>query len=120
MKRIIYIATPINARTEATFELKLAAAKKRIGKLSEACRKVFPDCRVTSTFDINPEGIYTEEEAMGRCITLVLQSTTVLLDRGWEKSKGCTLESHAAVVYHKETITVDMLEEIINYVESQR
>ena len=120
MRRIFYIATPINARAEATFKEKLAAARKRIEKLSADIRKVFPDCKVTSTFDINPDGVYTEEEAMGHCITLVLESTTVLLDRGWEKSKGCTLENHAAVVYHKETLTVDMLEEIINYVESQR
>ena len=101
----LYIATPINARTERTLAEKKQAAKHRINFLKEI---ISEDMRfrnfteIVSTFDISTIGsMTTEEQALGMCVTAVLESDGIYLDHGWTGSKGCNLEYRAAKLYGK-------------------
>lgn len=101
----LYIATPINARQEQTFREKYLAAKHRVAKLIETMRND-PQFRnsydyVTSTFNINALGEVSETEAIGRCISTVLECDAIYLDQGWKSSKGCNIEYQAAKIYGK-------------------
>lgn len=101
----LYIATPINARTENTLAEKKKAARHRINFLKEI---IWEDERfedydeLVCTFDIKDivEGT-TEEEALGKCVTEVLKSDAIYLDHGWNVSKGCNLEYRTAKIYGK-------------------
>ena len=70
----IYISTPINARSEATFEEKYEAARKRVEDIAAWLKKQQPDAETVSTFDgrPKPDGS-TEAEAIGRCVQQVLE-----------------------------------------------
>ena len=101
----LYIATPINSRTEKTLEEKKRAAKHRINLLKEV---ISNDARfrqynqLVSTFDIKQIiSTTTEEVALGHCVTAVLQSDAIYLDHGWNASKGCNLEYRTAKIYGK-------------------
>ena len=101
----LYIATPINSRTEKTLEEKKRAAKHRINLLKEI---ISSDMRfskydkLVSTFDIKQIiSTTTEEVALGHCVTAVLQSDAIYLDHGWNASNGCNLEYRAAKIYGK-------------------
>ena len=101
----LYIATPINARTEETLAEKKLAAKHRINLLKEI---ISQDTRfrcyteLVSTFDISTIGsMTTEEQALGMCVTAVLESDAIYLDHGWNGSNGCNLEYRAAKIYGK-------------------
>ncbi len=98
----IYIATPINARKEKTFEEKRKAAAERAEYLKSQLQKDYPKAHIVTPFDIIPltEQV-TEPEALGRCVKTVLQSDILYLDKGWRHSQGCRLEHHTAKVYHK-------------------
>ncbi len=101
----IYIATPINARSEGTFEEKRKAAKRRADMLRAWLKDEYPEEKIITPFDVVPltEQV-TEPEAMARCIKAVLQSDAILLDRGWTASNGCNLEYRAAKIYDKRII----------------
>lgn len=108
----IYIATPINARQEKTFREKYLAAKHRVGFLKEVIRsdERFPrDIELISSFDINPLGAHTESQAMGRCVTEVMESDAIYLDHGWQSSNGCNLEYRTAKIYNKKIYEHDNL-----------
>lgn len=108
----IYIATPINARQEKTFMEKYLAAKHRVEFLKEIIRsdERFPrDIELISSFDINPLGAYAESQAMGRCVTEVIESDAIYLDHAWQSSKGCNLEYRTAKIYDKEIFEHDKL-----------
>lgn len=101
----LYIATPINSRTEKTMEDKKRAAKHRVNLLKEL---ISSDMRfrqydqLVSTFDIKQIiSTTTEEVALGHCVTAVLQSDAIYLDHGWNGSNGCNLEYRAAKIYGK-------------------
>lgn len=101
----LYIATPINSRTERTFAEKKLAAKHRINLLKEI---ISEDERfqkydeLVCTFDISTIGSMTsEEQALGMCVTAVLESDAIYLDHGWNGSNGCNLEYRAAKIYGK-------------------
>ena len=106
----LYISTPINARREKTFREKYEAAERRCGLLKG---KMLADTRfrqygeIVTTFDFNPLGMFTEEEAMGRCVAAVMQCDAVFLDHGWERSRGCILEYCSARIYGKTVIKHD-------------
>lgn len=108
----LYIATPINARKGNDLKEKLLEAKHRINLLKEILGddKRFKDYRFISTFDLNDIGELTEAEAMGRCIQLVLTSDAILLDHGWNASKGCNLEYRAAKIYGLQIFELDKLD----------
>lgn len=98
----IYISTPINARKEATFAEKLQAAKQRVEYLKKVIqndkRYAAYNCIVHTNFD---GGTKSEAVAMGICIRSVLSCDAIYMDSGWQSSKGCTLEYHAAKIYGK-------------------
>lgn len=100
----LYIATPINSRKEKRLEDKYLAAKHRVNMLKEvleADEQFAQYDTIESTFDINPLGAHTEEQALGRCVIAVLESDAIYLDHGWQGSKGCNLEYRAAKIYRK-------------------
>jgi len=98
----LYISTPINARSEATFQEKYEAARKRVEEIKEQLPSIYQECYdIVSSFDLNPLGTYTEEQAMGRCIQAVMESDAILLDDGWTLSQGCCLEFRTAEIYNK-------------------
>ena len=108
----LYIATPINARNEKTFKEKYLAAKHRVNMLKEILQydERFPSgMEMVSSFDINPIGAYAESQAMGRCVTEVLESDAIYLDHGWQSSNGCNLEYRTAKIYDKEIYEHDKL-----------
>ena len=96
----IYIATPVNARREPTLDEKRKAACRRASMLKAWLKDEYPDAEVFTPFDVCPLDVSMEEpEVIGRCITLLLQCDTIVLDRGWTGSDGCNLEYRAAKIY---------------------
>ena len=103
----LYISTPINARSEATFQEKYEAARTRVEEMKEQLPSIYQECYdIVSSFDLNPLGTYTEAEAMGRCIQAVMESDAILLDDGWTLSQGCCLEFRTAEIYNKIIYTI--------------
>ena len=106
----LYIATPINARRERSFKEKYLTAKHHCEMLKE---NIHFDPRfdqygeIVTTFDINPMGKYSEEEALGRCVSAVLGCDAIYLDHGWQGSRGCNLEYRTAKIYNKTIIEHD-------------
>lgn len=109
----LYIATPVNARPERTFKEKYIAAKHRVAVLIELIREdpQFGGSYdyVTSTFNVNALGEVSETEALGRCVSTVLECDAIYLDHGWQSSKGCNLEYRAAKIYGKTIYEHDKL-----------
>ena len=99
---ILYIATPINARKEATMKEKLRAAKHRVELLKEILRE---DERfknyafLRSTFELPEQD--QEDVALAQCVREVLRADAIYLNHGWQGSKGCNLEYRAAKIYGK-------------------
>lgn len=125
MKRI-YLATPVNARKEKTMRHKMKAAHQRKIEMENYLRKVFPDALFYSSFDI-PEVfnfiineydklLICEPEIMGKCIEMVMLCDMIILDDGWENSKGCTVERFVAMQYgkHVRTFNSFVLKEKLN------
>ena len=106
----IYIATPVNARKEATLEEKRKAAYKRVDKLRILARRNYPHSEYHSSFEshiapINADaGLLNEAAIMGRCVTEVMECDAILMDWGYENSKGCTIEHTTALTYGKKII----------------
>ena len=103
MKRI-YLATPVNARKEKTMHTKLTAACKRVDEMQFYLAGIFPDAEFTSVFD---SCVIAESEAtiMGWCVETVMSCDMIVLDDGWENSKGCTVERFVAMQYGKQVRT---------------
>ena len=104
----IYIATPVNARKEGTLDEKRKAAWKRVGSLREQARKFYPDAEYHSSFDycIAPLGgrEFPEATIIGLCVAQVMDCDAILMDWGYENSKGCTIEHTTALTYGKKII----------------
>lgn len=103
----IYIATPVNARKEATLEEKRKAAHERVLELAEMLKQKFPSAEFHSSFDwdIAPLGCHCvkdEPQIMGKCVRRVMECDMVFLDEGWKESKGCVVEFYTADTYEKE------------------
>lgn len=106
----IYIATPVNARTESTFEEKRRMAACRCEFLKMIIREDMPEAELLTPFDVCPVDEVIEEcEAMGRCIRHLLTADAVYLDHGWTGSKGCNLEYRAAKIYGKRILEHDKM-----------
>ena len=97
----VYISTPINGRTEPTIKQRYDAAEARCKYIIETLshRDEFKDAEFVHTFDINPWGTVSEEEAMGKCIEAVMKSDLVIMDYFWNESRGCNLEYYCASIY---------------------
>ena len=53
-------------------------------------------------FDVSQDENASYAEHMGKDINALLDCDAVFFLRGWEQSKGCQLERHAAMIYDKE------------------
>ena len=107
----LYIATPINARKEKTFNEKRRAARHRVELLKEVISEDerFRGYELVSVFDYKGVGRNAENFMLGVCVTLVLDSDAIYLDHGWQASKGCNLEYRAAKIYDKAIYEHDKL-----------
>lgn len=116
----VYIATPVNGRKEVTLTEKRKAAYQRVQEIKVALEKLMPNAEFHSSFDgdiapLNVEltkkmfGYELSSEAviMGKCVQRVMECDMVVLDLGWEKSKGCRVEHQTAVVYEKEVYVIE-------------
>ena len=114
----IYIATPVNGRKEATLEEKMQAARKRVGEMQQLLMKHYQDADYLCSFNIVGlvlDEPLTEAEIMGRCVQMVMEADMIVLDDGWESSRGCTIERYVAMQYGKKIQTINwfMLQEVL-------
>lgn len=103
----IYIATPVNARNEATLEEKRLAAYYRMCEIRKELHKRLPKAEFHSSFDehiapINKELCKSEDCIMGDCVAEVMSCDVILMDDGWGDSHGCKVERYTAQEYGKE------------------
>lgn len=59
---------------------------------------------VITPFDVVQSLSIPYNTAMGKCITALLDCDVIYLCKNWQKSKGCTAELQAALVYEKEVM----------------
>lgn len=59
---------------------------------------------VITPFDVVQSLSTPYNTAMGKCITALLDCDVIYLCKNWQKSKGCTAELQAALVYEKEVM----------------
>ena len=105
----IYIATPVNARREATLAQKMEMAYLRAEKLKQKLKERYPDAMSYSSFDLTAFGIsdlrnMRESEILGKCVQRVMECDAIFMDWGYEHSKGCTVEHTTALTYGKKII----------------
>lgn len=107
MKKV-YFATPVNGRKELTKQMKKEAALQRCIEVRNQLHAIHPDWIVTFPFNVCPveDKTLTEPEAMGRCVTLLMQCDALILDDGWMESAGCNVERSVAVNYNKRILTI--------------
>lgn len=99
MKKV-YFATPVNGRSEGSIREKKIAALRRCIKMREALTRKHPDWAVMFSFNVCPiDANLSEPEAMGRCVTLLMACDMIVVDNGWEGSKGCQAEVKVADTY---------------------
>ena len=124
MKRI-YLETPVNARKEKTMRHKMKGAFKRVNDMLAYLYEWFPDADFVSSFDLVCVGRYmdlldspplAESYIMGKCTEMVMLCDMIILDDGWENSKGCTVERFVAMQYGKQVHTFNsfVLKEKLN------
>ena len=108
-KMKIYLASPVNGRKEKTLKEKQQAAMKRIDEMADYLVKFYPDAEFWSSVGNMPIARHGDEskeaKIMGHCVTMVMESDMVILDDGWENSKGCTVERFVALQYGKQVYT---------------
>lgn len=121
-KMKIYLASPVNGRKEKTLKEKQKAAMKRIDEMADYLVKFYPDAEFMSSFNIIGVKYHVDDlsEAviMGACVRMVMESDMVILDDGWERSKGCTVERFVAWEYGKKVETLNHIklkEKLDNY-----
>ena len=95
----IYISTPVTSRTEKTLLAKRNAAKKRCSQLAKMWKEQFSDKDISVCFDNFTSQKMNDAEAMGLCIEALLTCDAILIDRGFENSKGCRAELQVAKIY---------------------
>lgn len=119
-KMKIYIATPVNARSEATIEEKRKAAYQRVLELKGKLMAIYPDAEFHSSFDDDiaplskPIELLPESVVMGKCVTCVMECDAILMDWGHVFSKGCGVEQFVASTYGKKIIYPSDLEYCCN------
>ena len=79
---------------------KRLAALKRCITVRERMKTRHPDWAVVCSFNVCPlHKEFTEPEAMGRCVNLLMQCDMLVYDEGGENSKGMMLEKAVADIY---------------------
>lgn len=110
MSMKIYIATPVNGRKEKTLSEKLNEAFRRVRLMGSYLLNFHNDAEFVSVFNIAPPSTLkecSEEYIMGRCIEMVIEADMIVLDDGWESSRGCTIERYVAMQYGKQIRTIN-------------
>jgi hypothetical protein len=112
----VYIATPVNARKEATLQEKQRAALARVNEIKAKVKELHPSAVVKSSvgslhYARSGKELY-EARIMGSCVRMVMQSDIIVLDRGWWESKGCNVEKYTAETYGKQIWEIDQFDEI--------
>lgn len=94
----VYISLPISKRPEETIrEREKAACKIADAKREELNALGY---EAVTPFDACPVGSeLSNEEKIGKDITLLLTCECIYKMPGWRKSDGCTLEHVAAQIY---------------------
>lgn len=113
----VYIATPVNARSEATIEQKRQAAYERVLEVRGKLATIW-DAEYHSSFDdgIAPIDIpCTKSEAyiMAECVATVMECDVTVMDNGWNKSRGCKVEWFTAYQYGKEIVYYDRISQAV-------
>ncbi|MCC8176384.1 MAG: DUF4406 domain-containing protein [Bacteroidales bacterium] len=88
----IYLSLPITGYSLACVKTRALEAKRRVETRGHQC---------LTPFDVNPDPSVSYPRAMGNDIAALLTCDGILLLSGWETSRGCRLERHAAEVYNK-------------------
>lgn len=114
----IYIATPVNGRKEKTLREKLNEAFRSVRLMGSYLLNFYNDAEFVSVFSIAPPmNLINCDESyiMGRCIEMVIDCDIIVLDDGWESSRGCTIERYVAMQYGKQIRTINWfkLQEIL-------
>lgn len=63
------------------------------------------DYEAVTPFDAVPSLSTPYNEAMGRCVSALLECDAIYLCKNWQNSKGCMAELQVALVYGKEVMT---------------
>ena len=94
----IYISLPITGRDIKDVEVASRVAADVIAKNGHT---------PVSPLNVSPDPDATYAQHMGNDIKALLECDAVLLMPGWIASKGCRLESIAAMIYGKRVYTMD-------------
>lgn len=106
MKKV-YFATPINGRKELSIVDRLWNALHRCQEVRAKLKAAHPDWIVCYSFMVCPiHEELSESEAMGRCVTLLMECDALILDDGWMGSAGCNVERSVALNYGKKILTI--------------
>ncbi len=95
----IYISTPVTSRQEKTILAKRNAAKNRCSQLVNVWKEQISDKDTFVCFNNFTHQKMNDAEAMGLCIEALLTCDAILIDRGFENSKGCRAELQVAKIY---------------------
>lgn len=86
----IYISLPITGQEMETVETRCMLAKGYITGRGHA---------PVSPLDLQPDPAAPYPKLMANCIEALMQCDAACFLKGWECSKGCRLEWHAADIY---------------------
>ena len=92
-KKKVYVSLPISG-----YDINLV--KKRAKRAAQYLRD--KGYEPVTPFDVSQDENASYAEHMGKDINALLDCDAVFFLRGWEQSKGCQLERHAAIIYDKE------------------
>ena len=96
MKKKVCISLPITSRPEATIEERVYKAKRDAREIADIFKK--EGYEVVTPFDVTTDGM-SEAQCIGACITALLECDCVYFCKGWETSRGCSIE-HLVAVEH--------------------
>lgn len=92
-KKKVYVSLPISGHD-------INWVKERAERAAQYLRD--KGYEPVTPFDVPKDENASYSEHMGKDINALLDCDAVFFLRGWEQSKGCQLERHAAIIYDKE------------------
>lgn len=92
-KKKVYVSLPISGHD-------INWVKKKAERAAQYLRD--KGYEPVTPFDVSQDENASYAEHMGKNINALLDCDAVFFLRGWEQSKGCQLERHAAIIYDKE------------------
>ena len=88
----IYISLPITGYD-------LQERKQYAENVRSRLQQIYPDGKIITPFDVNPDPSLPYEELIGKDIAALLTCDMVYVCNGSNHSKGCRLERYAALIY---------------------